>query len=247
MDMQTANVNRSTAPLKNVVNMMVLIDAMRSRDQHSSSLAVFSGPSGYGKSFAARYAQNYTQGIYVEVKFGWTRKIFLTSLLIELGENNPRGTCGDMYLEIVKRLGSDPMRPLIIDEADYLLDKGLVEYARDFGDSAGVPVILIGEEKLPSKLALIEKVDNRVLERVLAVPCDLDDAKTLARLLCPKLDLSDGLLQQFLDKTKGRTQRLVNTLNDVRKFARRSGTDTLDVETYQGPIDTAHVPVRSAK
>ena len=246
MDMPTANVNRSTAPLKNVVNMMVLIDAMRSRDQHSSSPAWFSGPSGYGKSFAARYAQNATQGIYVEVKFGWTRKIFLSSLLIELGETSPRGTCGDMYLEIVKRLGGDPTRPLIIDEADYLLAKGLVEYARDFGDSTGVPVILIGEEKLPSKLKAIEKVDNRVLERVLAVPCDLDDAKTLARLLCPKLNLADDLLAHLLEKTKGRTQRLVNTLNDVRKFARRAGVEQLDVESYHGPIDTAAVPMRTA-
>lgn len=246
MNMTVTNVNRSTAPLKNVVNMMVLVEAMRNRDQHSSSLALFSGPSGYGKSFAARYAQNRTQGIYVEVKFGWTRKIFLSSLLIELGENSPRGTCGDMYLEIVRRLGSDPTRPLIIDEADYLLSKGLVEYARDFGDSTGVPVILIGEEKLPSKLKSVEKVDNRVLERVLAVKCDLEDGRTLADLLCPKLSISDDLLQLIIEKTAGRTQRLVNTLNDVRKFARRAGLETLDVASYAGPIDTAAVPMRTA-
>lgn len=245
MNMAVPNVNRSTAPLKNVVNMMVLVEAMRTRDQHSSSLALFTGPSGYGKSFAARYAQNRTQGIYVEVKFGWTRKIFLQSLLIELGENSPRGTCGDMYLEIVRRLGSDPARPLIIDEADYLLAKGLVEYARDFGDSTGVPVILIGEEKLPSKLKAVEKVDNRVLERVLAVKCDLEDGRTLADLLCPKLTITDALLALLIEKTAGRTQRLVNTLNDVRKFARRSGVEELDVSSYGGPIDTAAVPMRT--
>ncbi len=66
---------------------------------------------------------------------------------------------------------------------DKLVDKGMIELVRDINKAAQVPVLLVGEELLPQKLEQYERVHNRVLEWVLAQPCDLADARAQANLL----------------------------------------------------------------
>lgn len=48
----------SVAPLRNVVAMVQLVDRVISRAPTLPGMAVFYGPSGYGKSSAATYAMN---------------------------------------------------------------------------------------------------------------------------------------------------------------------------------------------
>lgn len=43
-------------------------------------------------------------------------------------------------------------RPLIIDEADFLVQKRMIEVVRDIYESSQATIILIGEEAMPVKL-----------------------------------------------------------------------------------------------
>jgi DNA transposition AAA+ family ATPase len=138
----------------------------------------------------------------------------------------------------------DPARPLIIDEADKLVDKGMIELVRDINKAAQVPVLLVGEELLPAKLEKYERVHNRVLEWVLAQPCDLEDARTLARFLYPKLSITDQLLDRFREETGGKARRIATTLNEAAAFAANSGAGTLDIDNYSGRIFTGESPKR---
>lgn len=236
----------SVAPLKNVASCLALVDQLVTRPAHLPSIGVFSGFSGYGKSMAAQYCWNRTGALFVEVFDFWTRKTFCQAVLAELGVHRPRGTIGDMMVEIIARLGDDPARPIIIDEADKLVDKGMIELVRDINKAAQVPVLLVGEELLPQKLEAHERVHNRVLDFVLAQPCDLADTKSLAAFLFPKLSITDELLDRVRMETGGKARKIATTLNAAEHFARTQGLAELTVENYRGRIFTGETPKRHA-
>ncbi|MDC7787331.1 ATP-binding protein [Rhodoplanes sp. TEM] len=220
-------------PLKNVANFMALTMRLIEREPHLPGFGVCHGPSGYGKTYASIYAQNRTRAVRVEVGESWTRKTFLKSLLFELGVQ-ARGTISDMADQAKALLGDDPRRPLIVDEADKLVDKGMVELVREIGDVAGCPVILIGEERLPAKLVQHERIHNRVLDWMPAQPCDLDDTTALARALCPRVSVAADLLDDIRRQSEGRARRIVVNLSRVGELARNRGLTAVDRAAWGG-------------
>jgi DNA transposition AAA+ family ATPase len=236
----------TVAPLKNVAACLALVETLKRRPAHLDGVGVFSGFSGYGKSVAGQYAWNKTGAVFLEVFDYWRGKKFCQALLMELGLQKPRGTIGDMMDEIIARMGDDPDRPLIIDEADKLVDKGLIELVRDIHKATRCPVLLIGEERLPAMLEQVERMHNRVLDWVLAEPCDLADTRALARCLYPQLAIADALLDRIRAETRGTARRIATTLHEVAAFARNAGQQSLDDATYGGRIFTGVAPKRRA-
>lgn len=236
----------SIAPLRNVVALMTMTDMLANRPAGLSGLGLFSGPSGFGKSVASQYVMNKANARYVEVRDFWTKKTFCEALLHELGVDRPRGTIASMMTEIIDIMGDDPRRPLIIDEADKLVDKHMIELVRDIHETTGVPIVLVGEEKLPSKVATYERVDNRVLGRVLAERCNEADAQHLARIRCPGLTLAPDLLTHIVKVTNGNARRIATTLHNVKVFALNEGLKALDLATYRGGVFTGEAPKRGA-
>lgn len=230
----TAQTPRSTmAMLKNVASIYALAEELRSRPPHLPGIGVVHGPSGYGKTHGAIYVQNRMQALRVEVGDSWTKRTLVQRILIEAGQE-PRGTIADMAERAILFLGDDPERPLIIDEADKLVDKGMIELVREIHEHSQAPVLLIGEELLPAKLAHIERTHNRILNWVAAQPCDAEDTRALADLFCekPKLKLSDDLLEAIRTRSDGRARRIVVNINRAIEFARQIGTRTLDLKAF---------------
>jgi DNA transposition AAA+ family ATPase len=244
MTIQTQVRPTSVAPLKNVAACLALTEALIQRPSHVPGIGVFAGFSGYGKSLASQYVWNKKAGIYLEVFDFWTRKKFCQALLAELGASTSPRTIGDMMDEIIVRLGDEPGRPLIIDEADRLVDKGMVELVRDIHMAAQVPVLLVGEELLPQKLERHERVHNRVLDFVLAQPCDLADTKALAAFLYPKLKIAPDLLDAIREQTQGRARRIATTLHEAAAFASSSGATELTAANYSGRVFSGESPKR---
>lgn len=247
MTANAANVNTggSIAPIKNVASCFALVEALISTPAHMPNMGVFSGYSGYGKTLAATYCSNRYGAVMIEVFDSWSRRKFCQAILQELGVPSPRGSVSDMMDEIVERLGDEPERPLIIDEAHTAMQRHLIELIRQINKLARVPILLVGEEELPSKLAAYENADNLVLERVLAQACDVEDTRILARLYFPKLKFDDDLLGDFVAQTKGRARRIVSTLNAAATFATNHGLRELDRSSYTGTVYTGARPQRS--
>ena len=238
---------RSVAPLKNVTAMVTLVETLKARSPGLPGLGVGSGPSGYGKTIASQYCQNQYTATYIECRHHWTAKGFCEALLIELGVSRPKGTISRMMTEICNRIGDDPDRPLIIDEADKLVDKHNIELVRDIYETTQAPVILVGEEQLPQKLEEYERVHNRVLDWVLFQPCDLDDTRALGRLLAPKVEIADDLIELIRKKTEGRARRIAVTLNELANRAKVNGHLVLDARTYEGRIFNSEAPKRLSR
>lgn len=248
MTMISPNVNRygSVAPLKNVATAMETAQRLIDRPPGVDGLGLFYGPSGYGKSRASQYLQNKLGAVYIEVFDFWTRKIFVSSLLMELGVDKPRGTIGDMMMQALRLLQDEPNRLLIIDEADKLVDKGMIELVRDLYKGARVPVLLVGEEQLPNKLKAYERCENRVTAFGMAERCDLDDAIALGQIYHRGLVFGEDLLLHIADQTKGVASRIVTTLAEVAQFAKANQLSTIHRADYSGPVFTGQAPRRRA-
>lgn len=232
MTIQKQNVNGGYAALENVARFMTLVETLKTRDPHLPGLGVFHAPSGYGKTYAAIYGQNMTRALRLEVGDSWTKKKFLENLLREAGVEPGRASIADLTEKAIYALGEEFDRPLIIDEADKLVDKGMIELVREIHEHSQAPVILIGEELLPSKLKKVERVHNRVLEWVPAEPCSFEDTCLLAELYCPGLGLSEELLALTLEKSGGRARRIAVNLNKMLDHARREGESELSEMTF---------------
>lgn len=232
------------APLHNVSICLDVAYKIMDRPVGVDGLGLFYGHSGYGKSKASQFVQNKTRAIYLECFDFWTRKVFIQNLLVELEVSTPRGTIADMMQQAIALLQDDPNRLLIIDEADKLVDKGHIELVRDLYKGAKIPVLLVGEERLPDKLARYERCENRVTCYGMANPCDLRDAAALAQTYHPNLTVETDLLERIVSKTGGVASRIVTTLAGVSQAAKTSGKTVMSSADFTGQIFTGRAPRR---
>lgn len=223
------------AALKNVMGAMELVRKLQNRSPNLPNIGVVNGHSGLGKTQATIYIQNKTDAVRVEVGSSWNRRTLMRAILRECGAPDPKGAAADMVEQAIMLLGDKPDRPLIVDEADILVDKGLIEIIREIAEGSQVPVLLVGEEALPAKLARYERVHNRVLAWFPAQPCDIADARKLADIVLGGVTIDNGLLEDIRRKAEGRARRIVVSLDDIAKWARVTGVRELDLKTYTGP------------
>ncbi|RWC58892.1 MAG: ATP-binding protein [Mesorhizobium sp.] len=228
---ELSKVNRP-APLKNVVAFSTLLAKMVERDPELPGLAVFSGPSGWGKTKSGVYGANRHKAAYVECGLFTTARSLLVQILIELGNARPRGSIEDLKTEAIMLMAADPRRPLIIDEAHFIAKKRFVDLLRELSDKSGAPVVMIGEEMLPAHLEAFERVHNRVLEWLQAVPCDAEDFAYLAANRCPGIEIGRDLAAVILEKTKGNTRRIVVNLTKVVEASQILGTKQVDLAGF---------------
>lgn len=235
MSVQTAIVKPQSgggtiAPLRNVVLFDELLDRVVSRRKHLPGMGTFYGFSGLGKTFSATYGAQRHRALYVEVGESWTRAYFCKQLLTELGLR-PRGTVPDMVGAIIKAM-VDLERPLIIDEFDHVIKRGYVETVREIHDRSGAPIVLIGEELMPTKLQEWERFHNRILDQVAAQPTTFDDVGVLARLYVPGVEIATDLLEHVNKVSDGRVRRVIVNLEKVREACLLEGWDVVDLAMW---------------
>jgi DNA transposition AAA+ family ATPase len=231
--------------IKNVANFLAMVMRLIDRDPHLPGIGVCSGHSGLGKTYSSIFAQNKTNALRVEVGDSWTRRTLLRAILRELGATHvkERSPIADLAAMVIERMGDDPRRPLFVDEADKLVDRGMIEIIREIHEHTGAPVVLIGEEQLPAKLLTVERVHNRVLDWFQAQPCDLDDARELAKAFCPKVAVDENLLQHIVTMSGGRARRIVVNLARGAELARNKSARQLTLDLWgKTPLYTGEPP-----
>lgn len=241
MNLPPSPVN-TIAPLRNVALLVELVERVMHRPDGLPGMATFHGFSGYGKSFAAIYSANKHRAYHVQVKSVWTRKKLCVSILAEMGIQ-PAPTIPDMVDQIGQEL-SLSRRPLIIDEADFLVAKGMIEVIRDIYESSQATIILIGEEQLPQQLKRWERVHGRMLDWVSAQPATLPDARHLARLYCRGIEVGQALLTALHEASGGSVRRICVNLDRVREKAETAGLSSIDMDAWGGEFFTGNPPPR---
>ncbi len=220
----------SVAPLRNVAALCALIDRVQTRSPSLPGMAVFYGPSGFGKTTAAIYAANRYQAYAVQVKSVWTKKKLCEAILTEMGLR-PARTIADMVDQVSQHLALTD-RPLLIDEADHLVARKMIEIVRDIYEGCQAPVILIGEELLPQKLLEWERVHGRMLDWVRAEHGDADDVRHLAKIYARGVELTDAFIDALLVGSRLSIRRICVNLDRVQEFARTHDLERVDVSDW---------------
>lgn len=220
---QASGLYNSFAPLGNVVAMVELVMRLQNRTPGLPGMATYYGRSGLGKTTAAIFAGHKFRAHHIELKSRWTPKHFCEQLMAELGLDAPKRMTVSRMIDAISDQLARSRRPLLIDEADYLLRHDMVEIARDIYEGSGTPVILIGEEHLPKKLEQWERVHGRMLDWVGAQPGTLDDVGHLAPLYAPGIRVGADLKAAVLKASHNSIRRISNNLARIAEFAATSG------------------------
>lgn len=215
---QKVTTGNTIKPLRNVAALTTLIQRIQNRAFGLPGMGVLYGPTGFGKTMAAVHAALHQDAIHVSVQKLWTKKTLLSEILREL-RIAPKATMAQMQQQVNEGLAIAG-RPLLIDEADYAVDRGMIEMIRDMHDGSSMPVILIGMEELPGKLSKWELVDGRILQWEGAEPGDLKDVRMLAALYAPGISLDDDLLQHITNLHRGQLRRICTDIAYVLEQSR---------------------------
>ena len=229
---QSMTIGNSVQPLRNVAALAQQIKKLDNRKHGLPGIGVFHSPPGYGKTYAAIFAASSPDldAIHISVQDAWTRKTLIKQVLKELGAV-ARGTLADMAMDANEQLASAG-RPLLIDEADYVVDKGFLQTVRDLADGSHVPVILIGMEELPQKIRKWGLVDGRTYNYTPAQPANLKDARFLASYYCPGIAVSDDLLEYIVSQNTGNARRISVDLAYVEEQANAWGSDSVSLKDW---------------
>lgn len=228
---QTDNmVNAGIAPLTNVALCLGTLRRAIDRPRHLPGITVFYGPSGYGKSTAAAVAVIRCKTCYVQARSSWTRKAAHEAICKGLGLR-PGKTISEMLDQIAEELALSG-RPLVVDEADYLVAKGQIEIIRDIYEASQAPIMLIGEENLPSNLRRWERFHGRVLDWCPAQPASLEDVKRLCKFYVKDTEIAEDMLQHIYKVADGSVRRVVVNLALVEETARTEGRKTITLSDW---------------
>lgn len=242
-DVNTALGAGRPAPLRNLALLDTLAQRARTRAEHLPGIVTFSGPSGFGKSTAAGYVAGKHQAYYVEIRSTWTRRAFLEAMLRQMGIEPARNQY-KMADQISEELALS-QRPIILDEFDNAVERGLVELVRDIYEQSRAPIILIGEERLPQKLQKWERFHGRILQWEQAQPACLSDAQALARHYAPGVVVADDLLGVLTTQSLGSVRRIVTAISRIAEVASGEGLPVVDCAVWgTRPLNTAMPTIR---
>lgn len=233
------------APLANIAVAERAISRALGRGLHQPGLVVMHGPSGYGKSMSAAWVTARNRAYYVQASDFWTKKAMLKDICRALGlQFKPGDTVDEMAKMVVAQLEQSG-RPLILDEFDYVVDKNLVEAVRSLYEGSKAAILIIGEEALPQKLKKWERFHGRILDWYPAQPASVEDARELARLYCPHVEVADCLLEKLVDKARGSVRRISTNLETVQEEAMGMAWEKVTLELWgTRPIHTGEPPRR---
>ena len=227
---QTMDLGNRSKPLPNVAGLASLIKRLQSRSFGLPGMGTFYGRTGLGKTYAACHAAVTMDAIHVSVQRLWTQRTLLEAVLRELSVV-PKRTGADMMMQVNEALAVAG-RPLIIDEADYAIERGMIEIIRDMHDGSSMPVVLIGMELLPQKLRKWELVDGRMLAWTGAEPADLRDARLLAQVYAGGVEVDDALLERIVEVNKGSVRRISTDLAYVKEQSRAQGAQRMTLDDW---------------
>lgn len=210
----------------------------------SPRMGLLYGPSGYGKSVASAFTASRTQAAYIEAKSIWTQRSILEAIAEELGIVRLERSAPRILGQIIDQLNAEP-RGLLIDEMDHLVKKQHVEVIRDIHDATRVPILMIGEEALPSKLREWERFHNRILVMTPAQPSSAADARALRDHYCTRIAVQDDLVDRIAEACRGVTRRIVTNLKLVQREATTAGEAIVDAAWWgDRPFVNGDVPIR---
>lgn len=217
---------------KNVGRLIAAHAALKNSGYQLPKIGLVHGLAGAGKTTAIAHLSQTEGGCFVRATAVWTPKAMLQAILRELGREDIGGNNQTKLDEVIKLLAIANL-PLFVDEADYLFSRpSTLDILRDIHDQAGVPLFLIGMERISRKVNSRELVASRVAQEVKFAPLDLEDARLVADSLS-EVRLADDLLADLHKRANGSIRRITVGLSVVEAFGRQMNLNPIPLEAWQ--------------
>lgn len=220
------------APLRNVALCTKAMEIITTADERLPRMICFYGRTGTGKSVAAGYTANKYDAFYVECRSVWTKKSLLEGIARAMGIL-PERTMAAMVEQICGALVAAD-KPLIIDEMDYIVDRRAVEIIRDLYEGSGAPILLIGEEQLPAKLAQWRQFNGRIMDYIETQRGTPEDARVLSRFYCRRgVVIADDLLADMTAAADGLIRLMCVNLARIEEETLTMGRSEVDLAAWK--------------
>jgi hypothetical protein len=228
----------NVASLRNVQNLLVLVERLRHRPFGTPGMACFFGYSGFGKTTAAIFARNahFGRGHQSEVchtkmaSRGGAREMMLRiSAALEVGNQhwNTSRLC-DAVTEHLRKT----QRVLIVDEADYVMTNTMVNMLREIHDDSDAPIILMGEQRLPLAIAGFPQTHRRMLAWEEALEVLPEELPLLGRIYCPEVEIAADLRAALVEHCAANAGYLTLNLIYMHEFAAKQALRRLTLEEW---------------
>jgi DNA transposition AAA+ family ATPase len=220
--------------IENVKNanrvLKILLDRTRTENV---GLGLFYGRAGLGKTrWATKTAQD-NGYIYLRLETNITTKDFLRELLSKLLHKTMpyyevRGTCNEIYNQILDFLQSHQDAVIMVDEADYgFSNEKILATIRDLADQSLATFALIGMEEAREKLV---RMQSHFFDRTNAFwefkPLSQEDSDKIFKSICEVV--IDIQILQYIHKKSNGTMRILNKYIDaIERIGKRMKKTTL--------------------
>lgn len=212
------------------------LDQLANRRYGMDGIGCLFGPSGWGKTFSSNVLAIETRAYFVQMQPVWTKKTFLQKLLDEMKVDWDRGcSIPELFDMVIQQLAAS-QRTLIIDEFNRAIEKPvLAQITRAIFDCTQSPILLVGEEKLPSELAkpAFKQLYRRVSAWAEAQDVTVSDAVKLVPIYCPNVDISADAMEALTEFSKGSVSSVVKCLNVIHESCLTQGIDSLNLSALQ--------------
>jgi len=213
----------------NVVQFKGLADELLSSDL-TSSFGIVSGRAGRGKTKTAIwYAVQNPQAVYVLYVDGMSIPQLAREICYEITGIRPRSFY-DSLIEIEKTT-RHKKRLILIDESDKM-PKRHIEMLRGLNEKCFVPVILLGEETITSKLDEERRLKSRVRKVVTFEPITVADVSTYYQASMG-INLDPDVALSLWKRSQGDFRIIVRDAYAVYGMLKANETVTVTAEMVQ--------------
>lgn len=219
----------------NISALLRALESLENRAAGEEGMALFFGAPGAGKSTALAYAADKLSAVRLRACATWSISAMLGTLLAELGLSST-GSRHVRLERIVEHL-SMYRRPILVDEADYLLrHPDQLDVLRDVYDLSGVPLVLVGMPDAPRTLRSHPRMARhrrRVTRWIEAAALTLDELAHVGEELC-EVEVEGALLERLHDEARGNIGLSVIGLGAIERFGTSNGLAVVGEEAVRG-------------
>ncbi len=196
----------------------------------NSSIGVIYGHAGYGKTTAIQHfcALN-SRAVYSLYMEGYSLTMMVKDIVNQLQGTPARGL--DNNIQLIKEACYVYRKLLVVDEADRLPIKN-IEMLRNINEKCKLPILLVGEHSLSSKMTSLPRLESRIRSKPLVFqPLSLQDISNFYLQSCA-IDISNDrkVLKRILQLCHGDFRIMVNDAHQILSVLNSNGLDKITME-----------------
>jgi len=167
----------------------------------------------------------------------WTPSYFMAELA-DLLKVDGSGRTKSIFGRVAARIGGQEI-PLVIDEVDHCVRNGadVLEAVRDLSDLTEIPVILVGMERVQTKIARHKQISSRIAKVVEFLPATTDDVRISCEQLC-EVTIQPDLVEEIYRQSKGFMRQVMNAIAVCEQTAKLNGLQKISTVEMAGKVLT---------